>query len=140
MEPGAPLPTLKASDRSELRVSYFEASTEVHRRVILRFTGCSQFIFGYPNDESLPGHPLYQFGLGYYGLFEVRGSDWGHRLRTQNLVSFPRTDLNAPDGRRHFVVTFHDQTLECLARGIEGRLIDDEIEAQDGSTNEWLSF
>jgi hypothetical protein len=41
-------------------------------------------------------------------------------LDEQNLVSFPnpsphRTPL------RHFVVTFHDSTLKCIAERMEGR-------------------
>ena len=28
--------------------------------------------FGEPNDEDLPNHPLYQYGLGYYGIFVIK--------------------------------------------------------------------
>lgn len=30
--------------------------------------------FGYPNDEVLESHPMYKFGLSFYGLYEVINS------------------------------------------------------------------
>jgi len=32
--------------------------------------------FGGPNDEALGGHPLYERGLGRYGVYEVFNSSW----------------------------------------------------------------
>jgi hypothetical protein len=76
--------------------------------------------FGYPNDEALPGHPLYSRGLRNYGIFEVLNSTWRKMLADQNVVSFPNPKPSARSSR-HFVVTFHDSTLECIAESIEGR-------------------
>jgi hypothetical protein len=95
MEPGATYPSLKQDSFEPLGVSYYGANTDCTKRVVLRSNACEQFVFGYPNDEALPTHPLYQFGLGYYGLFEVVESDWGDRLAMQNLLRFPSTDLQA---------------------------------------------
>ena len=88
--------------------------------------------FGYPNDEALPGHPLYPKGLTFYGIFEVRDSSWSRALAEQNLVSFPNPSPSATSGR-HFVVTFHDSTLECIAEGIEGRFASDFNDAVRGN-------
>ena len=140
MESGAPMPTLSFNGNSDLSVSYWEADSDDQRRIVLRFPSCQQFIFGYPNDEALPGHPLYSFGLNNYGLFEVHGSDWDRRLRLQNQVSFPRTDLETPNVLRHFIVTFHDETLEALARGVDASLLESKSVAPEDGTIEWTSF
>ncbi|EEF60707.1 hypothetical protein [Pedosphaera parvula] len=75
--------------------------------------------FGYPNDEALPGHPLSETGLDAYGVYEVRNSSWVKLITEQNRVAFPKT----PDSKqRHFIFTFHDSTLECIARGLRPSL------------------
>jgi hypothetical protein len=140
MEPGAPMPVLTSNGNSHLSVSYWEEDSDCQRRVFLRFPSCQQFTFGYPNDEALSGHPLYAFGLRYYGLFEVHGSDWERRLRIQNQVSFPRSDLECPSVLRHFIVAFHDETLEALARGVEGVLVESNISPKDDTKTDWTSF
>jgi hypothetical protein len=56
---------------------------------VATFKGCRQALFGYPNDEAQPGHPLYPAGGWSYGFYEVLGSDWAARLWTQNRVVFP---------------------------------------------------
>jgi hypothetical protein len=86
---------------------------------VIELVGCSVATFGYPNDEALPGHPLYAAGLRHYGLFEVHDSEWIERLSRQNRVVFPEV---TPRGSsiRHFVITFHDSTFECLAEDVRG--------------------
>jgi hypothetical protein len=88
--------------------------------------------FGYPNDEALPGHPLYPKGLSYYGLFEVLNSSWNKTLAEQNLVSFPDPSPSRSNGR-HFVVTFHDSALECIAERMEGRFSGNLKDAMQGN-------
>ena len=94
---------------------------------IIEFNSVLSATFGYPNDEALPGHPLYGAGLSFYDIFEVVDSSWLARLQQQNRVAFP--DVAAwPSGSsatskapmRHFIITFHDSTFECLARTISG--------------------
>jgi hypothetical protein len=78
----------------------------------VEFVRCMATRFGYPNDEALRGHPLYNSGLSAYDVFEVIGSPWIRRLTEQNRVAFPST----PDStQRHFIFTFHDSTFECIA-------------------------
>jgi hypothetical protein len=86
---------------------------------VVEFDGCSVTKFGYPNDEALAGHPLYERGLRPYGVFDVPNSSWTRELTAQNRVSFPKT----PDStKRHFIFTFHDNTFECVARGLQASL------------------
>jgi hypothetical protein len=86
---------------------------------VLRFQTCRIVKFGYPNDEALPGHPLYPKGLRCYGLFEVRDSSWSKSLDEYNPVSFPNLNQSR-DSYRHFIVTFHDSTPECIAQAWKG--------------------
>jgi hypothetical protein len=76
--------------------------------------------FGYPNDEALGGHPLYQSGLKHYGVFEVENSSWLEQTRKQNAVCFPNADRWGKN-LHHFVFTFHDSTFECLAEDLKVR-------------------
>jgi len=66
---------------------------------VLRLSGVAWYHFGAPTDEAVATHPLYAVGLGFYGFWEVLDS--------------PRV----PHGGalRHWVITFHDETLEVVA-------------------------
>jgi hypothetical protein len=91
-------------------VSYLLA-TEETAYAILRFDGVESFSFGYPNDEGLDDHPLFGRGLEPYELHEVAGGK---------------------GGKRYFIATFHDGTLEMIAQGysVEAK----RIEADDART------
>lgn len=73
---------------------------------------------GPPNDEALEGHPLASRGLRPYRCFEVEQSSWIRALERQNRIH-PRHDPERYKQLRHYVVTFHDSTFECVASGIE---------------------
>jgi hypothetical protein len=125
---GAPKPLLWQTERDAVVIYHPAISTRrADERVVLRFGGCLVAQFGYPNDEALPGHPLYPRGLTYYGLFEVLGSSWLTRLEEQSAVSFPDASWSAR--LRHFIVTFHDSTLECLADTYDGRFTAEPVSA-----------
>jgi hypothetical protein len=123
METGAPSPAVR-SDGHDLLCAYFIASTAapVRSAAILKFESLLQYRFGYPNDEALQGHPLYQFGLGHYGFFTVENSPLIFAIEKQNECH-PRHRPNIYTKFRHWVVTFHDETLEVIAlRGsVSGR-------------------
>jgi hypothetical protein len=78
----------------------------------------STFKFGAPNDEALGGHPLARYGLGYYGLYEVKNSPWIRELCMSNRIHSRHSD-KMYEGLRHFVVTFKDVTLEVVCRSYE---------------------
>jgi hypothetical protein len=54
--------------------------------------------FGSPSDERLSDHPLYKFGLSFYAFWEVLDS--------------PKIPIDS--SQRHWVATFHDETLEVV--------------------------
>lgn len=96
---------------------------------VVEFFRCIRTQFGHPNDEALPGHPLYVDGLDQfaYGIFEVLNSSWIREIERQNRVHFP----NATDwavGLRHFIFTFHDSTFECVAQDFKLEVTDELYE------------
>lgn len=96
-------------------------------RGVLRFQSCLQTRFGYPNDEALPGHPLYSSGLRYYALFEVLNSAWLSDLIRQNRVAFPG-DTDWPHRPyRHFIVTFQDSTFEALCLNVGAQTTNETV-------------
>lgn len=131
---GAPDPRLLAGDTGPTMVVYRTAviAPTDEEFAVLRFPVCTILKFGYPNDEALPGHPLYPKGLSYYGHFEVLDSSWVKTLAEQNPVSFPN-ETPSRKRSRHFVVTFHDSTLECIAETMEGRFASTLEDAMQGN-------
>jgi hypothetical protein len=89
---------------------------------IVEFERCLVTKFGYPNDEALQGHPLYQRGLAFYSCYEVLNSSWLAEIDAQNRQAFPDS-TGSPV--RHFVFTFHDSTFECLAADLKLTLSDE---------------
>jgi hypothetical protein len=116
MDTGAPEPAMWASEHA-LLVAYFTRGGDTV--AVLRFDSwCHKF--GYPNEEALSGHPLYQYGLECYGFHLVENSPWIAELCRQNRVHSRHTDSLFAD-LRHWIMTFHDTTLEVVGR--EARVI-----------------
>ena len=89
-----------------------------HRPVaVVEFIGVHAVLFGGPNDEALSGPRLYGRGLEYYAIHEVRASSWITEVERVNSVH-PHHQDGWHTWLRHFVITFHDETLECLARDV----------------------
>ena len=67
---------------------------------ILEFADVKRFSMGPPNDETLYDHPLYKLGVDYYGFYKLDKSP----------------EITDSDGYFHWVVTFHDETLQVIAK------------------------
>jgi hypothetical protein len=124
---GAPCPIV-ASDEHKVLVTYYSShfagtnerpaavtSAADGQIVIVRFDAFAHF-FGPPNDEAFSGHPLASRGLHCYSVSEVTNSSWIRKLERMNSVH-PSHDRNwFLKGKRHFIISFHDSTFECIAR------------------------
>jgi hypothetical protein len=86
---------------------------------LVEFIHCTATKFGYPNDEARWGIPRFN-GL-VYGFYEVLDSEWKVELAILNSFAFP--DTGEWHGR-HFLLTFHDTTFECLADDFKLEVID----------------
>ena len=140
-EPGAPMPVLFQPEGRAAVLTFLvaEIAPTTKRFAAVRFPRCWALKFGYPNDEALSGHPLYEKGLGYYGFFEVTDSSWRNQLHEQNRRALPSKTGDQDGTSRHFVVTFHDSTFECLAEGMEGRFVDSLQDALVDDDGDWES-
>ncbi|CCV07736.1 conserved hypothetical protein [Mesorhizobium metallidurans STM 2683] len=77
--------------------------------------------FGPPNDEAISGHRLYGLGLRPYSAFEVLNSSWIASLEEANRAH-PSHVPELFSEYRHFILTFHDSTLEFIAESFSTSL------------------
>ena len=112
---GVPAPWLLASEHDS--VLLFRANAGI---AVVTIERCLLSKFGYPNDEALAGHPLYDHGLGFGSVFEVSNSSWVRQMNEQNKVCFPDgTDWKL----RHWIFTFDDSTFECMAEALRVEVV-----------------
>jgi len=117
MDTGAPMPGI-VSDGDDLYVAYIvnsSAVSEYEEFAVVRFSHALQHTFGYPNDEALGGHPLFDDGLAFYAFNLVTESPSLRELGERNARVFPKTEAMYSDFS-HWIVTFHDETLEVIAK------------------------
>ena len=115
MDTGAPAPHVVASERA-LRLEYNRFADPECSIVTVVFEHPSAHYLGYPNDEVIRGHPLYERGLCLDGFFEVVSSSWIRAMERANRIH-PCHKAELYVGLSHYVITFHDSTFECVARG-----------------------
>jgi hypothetical protein len=82
---------------------------------VVEFKRVTSVKAGFPNDEVLRGHPLWGSGLEFYSAHEVKNSPWITGLMEVDRAH-ERFDESQWSGRRHFMLTFHDETIECVAK------------------------
>jgi hypothetical protein len=111
-DPGASAAFVLAND-FKLFLAY-RAPGDTDDRVILEFERARAHYFGSPNDEALTGHPLASRGLTPYRSFEILNSSWIRILEVRNRVHHQHDPTRFP-ALRHFILTFHDKTFECVA-------------------------
>jgi hypothetical protein len=104
---------------------------------VVKVKPCLAFKFGHPNDEALPGHPLYGRGFEGVAVYEVLESSWIAELARQNRVAFPNSDLSAW-GVRHFLFSFHESTLEVLGDGLDVSVSDEPFAVIADRMQSWL--
>jgi hypothetical protein len=90
---------------------------------VLECVGCVSTKFGYPNDEGLPEHPLYNKGVSdsSSSILEVMDSAWVKEVTAQMHQSSKRIWGGASASRselRHFIVCLKETTFECLSSGL----------------------
>jgi hypothetical protein len=127
MDTGAPLPAIR-KEEDRLWVAYVCRNSEFpgwgsgarpeHPGfevwcALLRFDGVLDYHFGAPSDERLHTHPLYATGLSFYGFYEARGTS---RLADRKE-------------KKHWIITFHDETLEVVADS--AHVVSPKIEGED---------
>ena len=82
---------------------------------VVEFKRATSVKIGLPSDEVLRGHPPWGGGLELYRAHEVKNSPWITELMDVDRAH-ERFDESQWKGRRHYLLTFHDETLECVAK------------------------
>jgi hypothetical protein len=103
---GAGEPTLLANEDT-LHIAYYMYSGD-DAVALVGFSGLEAHYFGPPHVDAVKRHPLHTRGVDIYGAFEVHDSSW---IRELQQIAGRRIE------GRHFILTFHDSTFECIARG-----------------------
>lgn len=130
-ETGAPLPWVFADEDAGAVAFYVQNSPPVwdgtsvelitqhpaEPWVIVVFDPCYALMLGPPNDEAFSGHPLAHRGLQPYGAYFVRRSSWLRQLERMNALHSQHSPERFLRGKHHFILSFHDSTFECIARG-----------------------
>ena len=118
---GAPQPFIVSSEERTLIGFYARGEgaeqTDGDAVTVAELVGCTSVKFGFPNDEVLHGHRLYDAGLGYYELYEVDNSAWLIELRAIAAVHEHAPEVPF-ENAHHYVLTFHDSTLEAIAHDV----------------------
>lgn len=90
--------------------------------LVIEAKRCAEVRFGGPNDESLNGHGLASKGLVGYHLNEVHNSAWIEQvIRVNSVHPYHRDEPFR--ALRHFVLPFHDEMVEILARALETTVV-----------------
>jgi hypothetical protein len=133
---GAPLPHLLSSGLRSFVAFYLEVPDPnwdgtyvrivdptdgtVESLALAEFKGSVAVKLGPPNDEVLHGHPLDGRGLAGYGAYVIENSRWLKELIEINRVH-ERFDPRSWQDKRHFLLVFHDESVEAIARDIDVR-------------------
>jgi len=115
-ETGAPEPSVY-SNESKFVLRYFTARENT---ALIHFPLVNVFKFGSPNDEILSSHPLNEKGLKYYSVHIIENSSWIASLEESNSVHSRHEKALFLKGKKHYVFTFHDSTLEIVSTEREG--------------------
>ncbi len=128
--PGAPKPLIFSSGSHAFVLFYRNVPRAAHEEGrFVPAVGAVEFLwvnsikFGGPSDETLSGHPLFGKGLEYYAAHEVKNSRWIEEVEKINSVH-PQHRGGWRDSLRHYIFTFHDETLECLAEEIRAEQLE----------------
>jgi hypothetical protein len=94
---------------------------------VVHFERPSIHSLGPPNDEAFEGHRLARKGLQPYGAFELVNSEWIRLIEKMNSVHERHDRERFLEGKRHFIITFHDSVFECVVSGYRIELIPGSI-------------
>jgi hypothetical protein len=97
------------------KLRFLIAPSHGGRRAVVIFHNCHATYLGVPNDEALSGHRLAAYGLQAYAFQEVFNSNWIAEMELRNRVH-PRHIPSMFEGLCHYIISFHDETFECVAR------------------------
>jgi hypothetical protein len=67
-----------------------------------------------PNDEALPGHLLYRYGLKHYSIHRIDNSPWIAELEQQNSVHPQHSRAAYLRNKVHYLFALKEEVVECI--------------------------
>lgn len=128
---GAPIPIV-LSDENTTIVAYYMEDENYNPEftnepiAIVTFSQCLSVMFGPPNDETFSGHPLASRGLSPYSFFQIENSSWLRILENMNSIH-PYHSHKIFENYNHYILSFHDSVLECLASEFNFEVVEGPI-------------
>ena len=131
MDYGSPSPTIVSND-NELFVAFYADKVNTspipqERNIIydigifaLKFKHYLKYTFGQPGNETIQGHPYSKLGMESYSFYELENSDFIKSLQNIDKLH-PSYNSEKWKAYKHFILTFHDNMFECIAKGFEIR-------------------
>lgn len=135
---GAPCPAVIATEHSLVLIFFIDVSEPVwdgsnprsvgidsaeEQCAVVTFRDPTVHTLGPPGDETFSGHRLASKGLEPYEAFEVIDSAWIQSLEKINAVHPQHRKERFLEGKRHFIVAFHDSVFECVARHFTSEIV-----------------
>ena len=110
---GTPLPRVLSNGSYTYLIYLTDANDHA---VIASFKDSHSHRFGIVNDEAAMGHPLYAKGLEIYQAHIIEHSEWLAELITMHQ-EHPQFSEKFWVGYKHYLLFFHDQIFEIIAKG-----------------------
>lgn len=98
------------------------SSENIYSLALVEFSG-GTFRFGIANDEVFSGLSIAEKGMEWYSAHIVENSKWIDELKTIHKVH-PYYNENSWQGKKHFLLLFHDEMFEVIANGFKIERID----------------
>jgi len=129
---GAPTPTIISNDSNLYLMFYSNEeggdTEELNERnsvydrgiYVLKFNLFLNYKFGIPSNEIIIGHPYSKLGLQPYSFYQLEDSDWIKELMKIDSVH-PYYNKEKWASYKHYILTFHDNMFECVAKDFEIR-------------------
>lgn len=101
-------------------------SDNTYPLALIEFNG-GTFRFGIANDEVFNGLPLWDKGLEFYSAHIIENSAWITELKNINKVH-PYYNEDAWIDFKHFVLLFHDDIFEVIAKDYKVEVFESTFE------------
>ena len=96
----------------------FRVDDENYETVTLKFLNHHLYKIGYPGNETLYYHPYSINGINTSEIYLIKNSDWINELKEIDK-NHPYFNEDKWNSLNHYVITFHDDLFECIAKNFE---------------------
>jgi hypothetical protein len=144
---GAPAPKIICDDNNLTLLFYVDlfdlskTTDKIKERDIFNDSGVATltfkffriYKFGVPNDDLIIAHPYYKLGLKPYSFYLVEDSDWIKDIKRIEK-HHPYFNEKKYNDLNHYIITFKDNTFECIAKGFSIEYSSNPIKKQLSDT------